>query len=464
MGAACQVARLEAARSTLEVLLRTVNVTIEEVDRKISTHVKELGQRMTAIPDELLCTLLDYAATDAKSVRNISRVCRRFRRITLRSQHLWTSISSTMSDQWLEAFVARSGSLDLDISITTWQKESEGLQRIVLPESHRWKTLSFSMETFNLGDEELYHALAKMDLPRLKSLDVSASSSTAEVDYPIPHFYTTWQAPILTTVKFIGFVPLVIHSPLTHVELSLGSQSDWYRMFNFLQSTPTVTNLTFSAIIKFEDRLPRTELPSLETLFAQLTFVASSSLNQANPTFHNPLILPNLINLELGIEMQTGHWPDDFVGHPDNPPPPPPPLSRSCIEDFITDAISHKLSSLTLRMTGFPLTTISIPFSRLHGLRHLNLQTAHPIVFVPDGAVDTSEYENVPPIRVLELQQCWGTTNEWLLAVLHKLEERQDWDAFERLVVTSCPSVEFDDVVKIVPRGKLDWYSGPVGW
>lgn len=90
------------------------------------------------------------------------------------------------------------------------------------------------------------------------------------------------------------------------------------------------------------------------------------------------------------VEIQTGPFPADIFGKVDNPTSPPP--SCPCLEDIVAEAISHCLSSLTFRITGFLLTITSC---RLHSLGHLNLRTAQAIVPVPNGTVDVS--------RVLQL-------------------------------------------------------------
>lgn len=134
-----KVRRLEA----FPQLLKKLASTFDSLHLELLTCVSRLS--LSDIPDEVLLSILQLACTDCRSVVDVSRVCKRFRRITLSSSRLWAGcpLTTHMPPHIIDMVASRSGSNGLAIELEIGRQPIDVLTKL-LEYSARWSAVEFA--------------------------------------------------------------------------------------------------------------------------------------------------------------------------------------------------------------------------------------------------------------------------------------------------------------------------------
>lgn len=110
-----KVRRLEA----FPQLLKKLASTFDSVHMNLRACVPRLS--LSGTPEEVILSVFHLACTDAQSVVDILRVCKRFRRIALSSSRLWIACPLTldMPSHIIGMIASRSGSHGLTVRFET---------------------------------------------------------------------------------------------------------------------------------------------------------------------------------------------------------------------------------------------------------------------------------------------------------------------------------------------------------
>lgn len=469
MFAGFQLTHLESARTCLEALLSALLEKMQEIEGKLRPFRQVLSRCITSLPNEILAKIIHFSATDLATTRDLSQVSRRFRSMTLQSQRLWASVSSVMSRSWINAFLARSGTTGLcvdfvfpmqGIEVNNWDK----FLQAVASESHRWHELSLCYP-FGHDDkyDEIWRQLSGSDPQALRRLRIAGPA----FGNPPPfrsHFYRSWSIPNLRDLEVVEIIPMPFANAITRLQLIITNSEtlgNWASLLSFLDSIPTLVNLTLMLTWKLgtPNSSPRLVLPNVESMdLAVLTMVRGNATAFAElltvPCFGATLFCPKLNSLNLSITLNT---PSN-----QNEPWPRKDIMTSHLLDILTPNGFPSLTDLRLVTSLLPKApdlSFSIPFGRIGRLKRLHLQTSQDILIeVPCEGVELAGVEDVvPPLEVLELSGCDSSANNWILAFMTARKSRPDWDKFKRLSIENCSGIESERLRLIVPPEKLEW-------
>ncbi|TDL21170.1 hypothetical protein BD410DRAFT_868090 [Rickenella mellea] len=128
---------LNKVRSLLEKKIRTIK-------RRCDPLALEDGMRR--LPDELLARIFEIGHLSTRSCTSllVSHVSFRFRQVAIRTRLLWTRLSAGYTNDQLQAFVSRSGNLDLEIMCRSPPRERNDFLKVVISLSNRWSSAIIS--------------------------------------------------------------------------------------------------------------------------------------------------------------------------------------------------------------------------------------------------------------------------------------------------------------------------------
>ncbi|TDL17480.1 hypothetical protein BD410DRAFT_549374 [Rickenella mellea] len=160
------------------------------------------------LPDELLALTLEmgHHLRYDRFALSMSHVSRRFRQVALRTPLLWTRFSGDYSDDQIQAFISRSGHLNLEISSHMYGPQ---MLSYLLPLSSRWS----SIPRIDENTESWIDSVGVSNLPRLKSSNIDSSW---DIELPMHRM------PMLSQIEGFGLyftVPVPYRSQLTSVKI-----------------------------------------------------------------------------------------------------------------------------------------------------------------------------------------------------------------------------------------------------
>lgn len=124
-------------------LLKKLASTFDSVHLELLACVSRLS--LSDIPDEVVLSILQLACTDFRSVVDVSRVCKRFRRITLSSSRLWAGcpLTTCMPPHIIDMVASRSGLHGLTVEFEIGRQPIDVLTKL-LEYSARWSAVEFA--------------------------------------------------------------------------------------------------------------------------------------------------------------------------------------------------------------------------------------------------------------------------------------------------------------------------------
>ncbi|TDL22460.1 hypothetical protein BD410DRAFT_263262 [Rickenella mellea] len=224
-------------------------IALEEVGKHVGKRIRFLRRIVTpflvengikTMPDDVLSLVFEaghrmtYGWEFGEAV---SQTSKRFRQVSLRTPLLWTRISGGYSESQIQAFLSRSGQMDLEISTSL----PYGLPNAALDvffeslqgSSDRWSHL----DLFENGADVSMGKLGLCHFPRLKSL-----SCRCLIDLRL------WKAPLLTQIlgNYANSPTITgLELQLTSFELSIEDVSlDVDGLASTLHSMPNLRHLS----------------------------------------------------------------------------------------------------------------------------------------------------------------------------------------------------------------------------
>ncbi|TDL16149.1 hypothetical protein BD410DRAFT_645667 [Rickenella mellea] len=131
-----------------------------------------LENGINTMPDEILSLIFEacHRMTDGWTfARCVRQVSWRFRQVSYQTPLLWTRFSPDLSDSQVQAFIARSGGMDLEVS-TDWSipEVEDKLLHTLCPHSKRWSSLKLESPS----TASVMNMLDMWELPSLSRIRV----------------------------------------------------------------------------------------------------------------------------------------------------------------------------------------------------------------------------------------------------------------------------------------------------
>ncbi|KAJ7479764.1 hypothetical protein FB451DRAFT_164572 [Mycena latifolia] len=295
-----RVAELDAQTLALKLSIRSLRNKRKMVQDRLDAY----KYPVLTLPYEIVSEIFVHALpaypirpplVGFLSTVELGLICHEWREITLSTPRLWRAFSieatwassSSSAYRYLQACLARSGSLPLSISISlrTSIIDAANLIDTMVDHCARW-------EYIELGHMEM-RDFRRLEgkMPLLRCLDFSASPG-----HPNSLLRAFHEAPQLQSISLChDFNPSMITLPWA--QLTTLSLTSW---------TSVVLDETVSLIqcdvrvSRFSNRVPLKPLASLQSLRARLV---DNNDNEPYPDFINTLALPALRRLDISEQL-----------------------------------------------------------------------------------------------------------------------------------------------------------------
>lgn len=200
------------ARSRLkrvEELLDTISFLKSSLETCVSNLRQHMPKRtLTDLSNELLVFIFRLLEPDVNTLSHLSAVCKRFRRLTISSPHLWArqTMSSHMSRSLINAIGSRSGALKLDAVILS--PFTEYIASTMSKYCNRWTTVI--LYDFTRLDMRTFHThilcakLTSLEGINLRYLTLLPGEEQSHCMYM---FDDDWYLPSLKTLTCFGTLP-----------------------------------------------------------------------------------------------------------------------------------------------------------------------------------------------------------------------------------------------------------------
>lgn len=428
---------LEDVRIVLAGLLASLEATIVDMKKRIHPLVHGMG--LASIPDEILSEIFEYElelndiVSTSKTTGTLSLVCRRFRRVALKTPRLWSRISKYDKMPYARACLERSKSVGLSISLTFTNAyvltHELSLLAEVIRHSSRWEHLrvSFLLEEEDITQHEndLQSTIASnLHLPSLRSLELDYRRSRGEDDvladdHHIQHFYQSWNMPNLRHFQSTIIPKSFIAPRLSSIDLwdfhTGGDPAASEQIRDFLTAYPELEKLRFDFTHSGAQSYPSSHLVHLPNLTTLGIGAYECDSRDVRPIM-DALRIPKLrkLYIETSISMMTE---DD---------------NDKILDDFLPLEAYPTLEDLTLRTMSGEKDEYDLTFDKIPGLRSLLLDTP---LLVPSIPFDLSR---LPPLRSLKIAECTGSHLGWIDRMLDLSKERGLWEDLKQIEVSSA--------------------------
>ncbi|TDL14883.1 hypothetical protein BD410DRAFT_845661 [Rickenella mellea] len=155
--------------TALNIIKARLSKKIRSLQQRSAPFVLEDG--IQRVPDEILAHIFEaghQTSEHSEFALPVSHVSHRFREVSLRTPVLWTRLSSEHPKDQTEAYLTRSGQMDLQVTLSNHPGEQfrSSLQLIGL-HSERWSRLLLRM---NPEDQGIIEEVGLTHFPRLRSI------------------------------------------------------------------------------------------------------------------------------------------------------------------------------------------------------------------------------------------------------------------------------------------------------
>lgn len=492
---------LKTAADTLYKIWEHVSLQLETCERDIEAY--ELRRGFFILPDEILSTVLEYAALQGpwgeahdndkrdnekenivytvKSATKLSHVCKRFRDLVIHSPRLWKCVFNGMGKPDMVSTClsrCRRGNGEITLSSSLFHTFSSQLTtyhdtlfiQAALKRTENWGSFilrggseSYSrFKEFEEGQLQDYAALSKkLDLPNLTQMDINYPRAAVSLKvrsdvkfHNAMHFYSSWLAPGLQSISAGNFIPIPFSGAgsLASLDITLhlgrnadrdGSELDVRSLASFLSVCTTLETFTLIVI-----NAQYATVPLLPERHSDLPFVANLKL-EFICCFGAPLKLlfcavrfPAVTTMRLEITSSEREEEEDRH-----------------FEDIFSAILPNSeafpmLTDMTLDISAVGFTDrdkgkyvdsrIFIPFSKMPRLRYLVLRTCQSEVdLIPDGMA-------LPSIRTLVLRSCYKIHKNWIVQFLKQMKAQGDLDLLRISIdgmLQSLPGCEFSGLL-----------------
>lgn len=443
---------------------------------------------MASLPNEVLMLVFGFAAPpggrdSSKQAIWLSHVSRRFRRVALGTQSIWTTLDGHISTEGLQSFHARSGK-NSDLHVIVYASlDNDDLHYFLdmcLKLAPRWATLlvtsgrkegDFDTCTVENVLDELFDCPSRKEnvysFPRLRSLRVEEFRTIANTEFEAAEseYKPKWMVPYLRKMECDEYIPIP-SSAYSSVDTFSASFSIPITTFpgvhfkalrNLLPSLQALTTLDMtirtSARVTNSYHFFRIECPSVSSL--TLNF-PSFALPEALVLFLGPfmasLVMPQLIEYSVSFEVDIRDDSDTAEGDFED-------LMSSA---FLDPIVHTKLTSISVNISlteGAARTRYNKSFEPieipLYCIRHASeMSIRTPFAFTVVAPDQLGEEISLKELRL----ECNQFDAESLEKLITSLREANIWDTLVAFKMENCGhSLEYKDVVEIVGEEKLSF-------
>ncbi|KAI0043286.1 hypothetical protein FA95DRAFT_1630867 [Auriscalpium vulgare] len=171
----------------LELAIREIRKRLQKEEREINAQIAALRNSclpVSRLPVEIITHIFAYRSDLDDCNRPVplnrswiaaTHVCRRWRRIALECPSLWTAVTDQYGVSWLEAMIARSGTMPISVFVLPGSCTRE--ERLIQPLFNslpRLCRLSFPSPCYCPDQVQLYAEFFRRHAPSLRHLVVSA--------------------------------------------------------------------------------------------------------------------------------------------------------------------------------------------------------------------------------------------------------------------------------------------------
>lgn len=395
----------------------------------------------SSLPDELLIQIFESSYLPSELIRthyttlttfpvNLSHVCRRFRDVTLKTPSIWTALSNSQHPDQLNAFLLRSKSSGLYLSINERaaplsMDNFAAFLQITIPHAARWKEVK-SVQWPNTITEamESMSGYPDLALPSLRSLELTEwGTDLGEYGLGSEQLFLGRYSPHLSHLKLLNVIPAIsFGGTLTSCDVSLESCGstvwDLQRLREFLAENLQLENFSIK-FVNTSMAIPRepprhTSLPRLRSLSIHIGQGIGNLVSRLSQTIH----APNLIDLTLDLDIPTdehtlGWFPD-------------PTFFPSAQHLTLRDRNEYTPDSL------FPMALSSLSKLKSVSVEAPHLCLIHRVLPVDDW----------PSLRTLRFIRCDKLDIYSVQNVVEQLSRnRRKWDLLEKLEIRNCRGV-----------------------
>ncbi|KLO16530.1 hypothetical protein SCHPADRAFT_995100 [Schizopora paradoxa] len=259
----------EAMEKSLDSFLRCVKDRISRIRRTL--NIVTAQSYFPLLSDDVLAMIFEFAALpfsqelgdeyDNQTPSTISRVCRRFRNITLSLPHLWRYIDVNSNLQLVASRSVNVGPiLEAQVKCDVGDKKDRVIQLHSFMGRMVTQSSRISCIRFDLCpkmEEDFFKRIRRtkefdsLSFPSLKEL-VLNFDDTADDFFP-PHFYKEWDMPVLSTIEAHNVIPKFhsseVYTGITKCSLKLdgikgeGDRWQYRKVFQFVSQLSSVETL-----------------------------------------------------------------------------------------------------------------------------------------------------------------------------------------------------------------------------
>ncbi|KLO06365.1 hypothetical protein SCHPADRAFT_1002382 [Schizopora paradoxa] len=465
----------------LEIYTTEATKLYNEAMARVGPIGLSIGKILNGMPSELLSLTVEKACNGMRDLVKLSHVNHRFRGVAEGLPHLCSHIAPNTTPSGLDASIAWSKNVGLQIQISQYQCIPANTREVplqlyldkIIPVSHRWQSLELLCANENFlqdptGYVQIQTRITGLHLPSLQCLEYTymRSGIPGENVSPSGHIYSTWRVPNLRDALFRKIIPKPFAHSITTLTLELP-----HRVRNdeelshhlkgvhlFLKESPSIEVLRictpFLINEGFNVTYPRVVMPNVRNISLRCTFVAFED-PKIHPlsSFMRSLNLPTISELRIEFEI---HDKVGFNAHHT--------LAR---EVDITDTIlllipsdSHRIRTLSFEIVSNSynlLPSFHIPFHVLPSLQDLSLEcSGHSNNILLTSERPSHSYD-FPPIKRLSIYGSRKEGESFLEQIL-RLFAKSNGEELKPLVdIKYCSSITEARAIELVGAGSLKY-------
>ncbi|TDL14907.1 hypothetical protein BD410DRAFT_155278 [Rickenella mellea] len=181
----CSLVESKLCMAALDAIKARLAKKIRKMQRRCAPLVLEDG--IQRIPDEILAHVFEAGhqmSAHSQFALRLSHVCGRFRRVSLRTPLLWTRLSSEHPSDQTEAYLTRSGQMDLQVTLSDHPgDEFRSSLQLMGTHSDRWSRLLLLMDP---DDQEIFEEVGLAHFPRLRSIFYHGNVEPTGLQWAMP--------------------------------------------------------------------------------------------------------------------------------------------------------------------------------------------------------------------------------------------------------------------------------------
>ncbi|TDL13679.1 hypothetical protein BD410DRAFT_797560 [Rickenella mellea] len=384
---------LRSLRHSLEEF-KLCMAALDTIKVRLAKKIRNLQKRCTPlvledgiqrVPDEILAHIFEaghHMSEHSEFAVRVSHVCGRFRQVSLRTPLLWTRLSSEHPSDQTEAYLTRSGQMDLQVTLADHPGDKfRSFLQLMGTHSDRWSRLLLLMDP---DDQEVIEELGLTHFPRLRFLfhHFNVEPSGLRWDMPLLSQFEGYCSQFPLNVSFSFLLQL------TSMKICFEDyvRFDMTSLAHVLYKMSNLRNLS----LEFQDCDALAVDADLELKTPK---PQSFHIDSLKITFRGSVAIDVVISLYAVLEYLAPSRVDISL------------LVHGALHDFLTGAGIFSYSSTIGLQFGFPcnlLLTINLLLKHCKFLRSLRIEKSsfNAFAYIPP------KWPHFPSLRHLQFYDC----------------------------------------------------------